>query len=108
MGTPNSGVTYPTAGSVKLEIHADRKGAAAAAARAAAEELRRLDQLDQDVGVIFATGASQLDMLEALTSTQRSRTRSQPIIPRPFSAPIRGVTIYLDTDSAAELNSVSV
>jgi hypothetical protein len=89
MRTLNNGVAYFTAGTVKLEIHADRKGAGAAAAGAAAEELRRLDQLDQDVGVIFATGASQLDMLEALTSTPRSRTRSQPISPRPFSATIR-------------------
>jgi glucosamine-6-phosphate deaminase len=39
-----------------------------AAANAAAEELRRLDQLGIDIGVIFATGASQFDTLATLTS----------------------------------------
>jgi glucosamine-6-phosphate deaminase len=68
MGTLNNRVTYFTSGTVKLEIHPDRKGAGEAAARAAAEELRRLDQLGKDIGVIFATGASQFDTLEALTS----------------------------------------
>jgi glucosamine-6-phosphate deaminase len=57
-----------TSGTVKLEIHPDRKSAGAAAARAAAEELCRLDQPGKDIGVIFATGASQFDTLEALTS----------------------------------------
>lgn len=56
------------AGTLKLEIHFTRKAAGEAAARAAAEELLRLGQLGQDIGVIFATGASQLDTLDALTS----------------------------------------
>jgi glucosamine-6-phosphate deaminase len=68
METQKDRVVYLTLGNLKLEIHPDRKGAGAAAALAAAEELRRLDKLGQDIGVIFATGASQFAMLEALTS----------------------------------------
>jgi glucosamine-6-phosphate deaminase len=56
-------------GSLKLEIHPDRKSAGAAAARVAAGELLRLNGHGKQVGVIFATGASQLDTLDALTST---------------------------------------
>lgn len=60
-----------TTGKLKLEIHPDRKSAGMAAALAAAEELRRLaqlDSLDNGIGVVFATGASQFDTLAALTS----------------------------------------
>ena len=54
---------------MKLEIHLSRKAAGVAAARAAADELRRLGKEGKDdIGVIFATGASQLDMLEELTA----------------------------------------
>ena len=56
------------AGTIKLEIHLTGEAAGKAAAQAAAEELRRLDRLGKDIGVIFATGASQLDTLDALTS----------------------------------------
>jgi glucosamine-6-phosphate deaminase len=69
METGNNRVTYLTAGNLKLEIHPDRKSAGAAAARAVSDELLRLDKLGKDIGVIFATGASQFDMLELLTST---------------------------------------
>jgi glucosamine-6-phosphate deaminase len=55
-------------GSIKLEIHQDRKAAGEAAARSAAEALNELDHAQQEIGVIFATGASQLEMLHALTS----------------------------------------
>ena len=51
-----------------IEIHPDKKAAGAAAAHAAAEELRRLDRYRKEIGVIFATGASQLNMLNSLTS----------------------------------------
>jgi glucosamine-6-phosphate deaminase len=61
--------TRLNAGTLKLEIHPDGKAAGRAAAQAAEEELRRLDRSGKDFGVIFATGASQIDMLEALTST---------------------------------------
>jgi len=55
-------------GTIKLEVHLTGKAAGKAAAQAAAEELRRLDQSGKDIGVIFATGASQLDTLGVLTS----------------------------------------
>jgi glucosamine-6-phosphate deaminase len=52
---------------LKLEIYPTRKNAGLAAAQAAAAELKRLGQKDEDaIGVIFATGASQLEMLRAL------------------------------------------
>ncbi len=53
---------------MKLEIHSSSQAAGAAAARAAADEFRRLDQLSDSLGVIFATGASQFETLGALTS----------------------------------------
>jgi glucosamine-6-phosphate deaminase len=68
METPNCKITRFISGTVKIEIHPDKKSAGVAAAYAAAEELRRLDRLRNGIGVIFATGASQLDMLDALTS----------------------------------------
>jgi glucosamine-6-phosphate deaminase len=68
MQAPNQDVTRIHAGTIKLEIHPTSKAAGEAAAHAVAEELRRLDQLGKDIGVIFATGASQLDTLEALIS----------------------------------------
>jgi glucosamine-6-phosphate deaminase len=68
MQSINNGVTRFTAGTLKLEIHPTRKAAGEAAALAAAEELCRLEKLGGDIGVIFATGTSQLDTLESLTS----------------------------------------
>ncbi|HXP12004.1 MAG TPA: 6-phosphogluconolactonase, partial [Acidobacteriaceae bacterium] len=55
-------------GTMKLEIHASKRAAGSAAARAAAETLKELEQTRKEIGVIFATGASQLEMLSALTS----------------------------------------
>ena len=60
--------TQSSSGNLKVEIFPDRKSAGLAAAQAAADELRRLDKSGQDIGVIFATGASQFDILEALTA----------------------------------------
>jgi glucosamine-6-phosphate deaminase len=68
METENNNVTRFNAGTMKLEIHASKKAAGTAAAHAAADELLRLDQLGKLIGVIFATGASQLETLDALTS----------------------------------------
>jgi len=61
-------VTRLSAGTMKLEIHANKQAAGAAAARATAEAMHRLDQLGNDFAIIFATGASQIDMLRSLTS----------------------------------------
>jgi glucosamine-6-phosphate deaminase len=61
-------VKHLRAGTMKVEIHADRKLAGEAAARSAAQAFAGLDSAGNGIGVIFATGASQLDMLRALTS----------------------------------------
>jgi glucosamine-6-phosphate deaminase len=55
-------------GTIKLEIHASRKAAGEAAAQSAAQALKQLDQTRSEIGVVFATGASQLETLHALTS----------------------------------------
>jgi glucosamine-6-phosphate deaminase len=57
-------------GSMKLEIHPNRKAAGVAAARAAAEAMKKLGSLHDSIAVIFATGASQFDVLEALISME--------------------------------------
>ena len=69
MKTTKDGITFLTAGKMKLQIHESKRAAGEAAAHAVAEELRRLDQLRDQIGVIFATGAAQFDTLEVLTST---------------------------------------
>ncbi len=66
---PNQEPKRASIGRLKLEIHPDKAAAGAAAAGAAAEELVHLDRPGNEIGVIFATGASQLAMLDALTST---------------------------------------
>jgi glucosamine-6-phosphate deaminase len=68
METEKDEVIYYNAGTVKLEVHTHRKSAGEAAARAAADELQRLAKSEKDIAVIFATGASQFDTLDALTS----------------------------------------
>lgn len=55
------------AGKLKIEIHTDRKAAGRAAAEAAAQAFQALAPKSQALSVIFATGASQIDMLDALT-----------------------------------------
>jgi len=69
MTLPPQDLTLLKAGTLRLEIHRTGQAAGVAAAKAAAEELRRLEARGSDIGVIFATGASQQDMLKALTST---------------------------------------
>jgi glucosamine-6-phosphate deaminase len=56
------------AGTLNFEIYESREAAGEAAALAAASEMRRLSETQRAVAVIFATGASQLSMLHALTS----------------------------------------
>ena len=64
----NNNFTQFKAGKISFQIHPTRSSAAEAAALATAEEIRRLDKLGTDIAVIFATGASQIDTLEALTA----------------------------------------
>ena len=62
--------TQPKAGNLKVEIFPNRESAGRAAAQAAADEMHRLSESGQAIGVIFATGASQFETLEALTAMQ--------------------------------------
>ena len=59
-------VKHHRVGNLKLEVHASEKAAGQAAAQAAAEALNQLGQGRNEIGVIFATGASQLETLHAL------------------------------------------
>jgi glucosamine-6-phosphate deaminase len=61
-------VTRIEAGALKLQVYADRKTAGEAAARDAASAIRELGSNGHGIGVIFATGDSQLEMLRALTA----------------------------------------
>ena len=54
-------------GSLAVEIYPSAKSMGEAAALAAADAMKELGAAQESLGVIFATGASQLDMLEALT-----------------------------------------
>lgn len=54
---------------LKVEVYPDRVAAGKAAAQAAAESLRQLAAQRERFAVVFATGASQLEMLRALTAT---------------------------------------
>jgi len=56
------------AGTLKVEIHPTSEAAGAAAAEAVAKLLQRLKRQPGGIGVIFATGVSQLATLHALTS----------------------------------------
>lgn len=59
-------VRYVQIENLKIEIYVSRKKAGIAAAEAAAAELKKLAQQNESIGVIFATGASQLETLRAL------------------------------------------
>jgi glucosamine-6-phosphate deaminase len=59
---------YLQAGKLKIEIHPDSKAAGRAAAEAAARAFKEQAQKSRLISVIFATGASQMDTLAALTS----------------------------------------
>jgi len=58
------------AGLLNVEVHPSREAAAAAAAHAAAANLRELASAGNAIGVIFATGASQIATLAALTAME--------------------------------------
>src|SRR5260370_358343 len=55
-------------GRLKVEIHSDREAAGTAAAQQAATAIRRAAERADLIGVIFATGQSQIDMLRSLTA----------------------------------------
>jgi glucosamine-6-phosphate deaminase len=62
------GVKHFATGTIKLEIHESEKAAGEAAALSAAQTLQGLARSGNGIAVIFATGASQLETLRALTS----------------------------------------
>lgn len=68
MGAQARQVGFLRVGTLKIEIYPDSQAAGEAASLAAATEIRRLAERSGDIGVIFATGASQIPTLRALTS----------------------------------------
>lgn len=57
------------AGSLNIQIHPDSRSAAEAASHDAAQSLTELGESNDEFGVIFATGSSQIATLGALTAT---------------------------------------
>lgn len=55
-------------GDMKIRIYPTAKAAGEAAAESAAAAMRQLDATRNLIGIIFATGASQIETLDALTS----------------------------------------
>src|SRR5215469_15517674 len=53
---------------LKVEVHPSREAAGIAAASASAEALKKMTASGTNVAVIFATGASQIETLKALTN----------------------------------------
>lgn len=64
----SGGLGRMTAGNLKVEIYDSRKSAGESAARAVAQAFEDLDREGKSISAIFATGASQLAVLEALTA----------------------------------------
>ncbi|ADV83504.1 6-phosphogluconolactonase [Terriglobus saanensis] len=60
-------VRYGKVGEMRVEVHPTREAMGAAAALATAKEILRFGKVGKIVSVIFATGASQLATLDALT-----------------------------------------
>jgi glucosamine-6-phosphate deaminase len=57
-------------GTLKVEVHPSSEAAGVAAAHAAADAMKKLANTHDVIGVIFATGASQLATLDALTAIE--------------------------------------
>lgn len=68
MANSDGAVQHLRVDNLKLEIYSSSEAAGAAAANAAAEAMKKLSQNNESIGVIFATGASQIDTLRALVS----------------------------------------
>lgn len=60
-------VRFIRMGNLRVEVHPNQESLGAAAALAAAEAMKKLAASLKSFGVIFATGVSQQDTLEALT-----------------------------------------
>ncbi|AXC12644.1 Glucosamine-6-phosphate deaminase [Acidisarcina polymorpha] len=69
MGSPITDIERFEVGTLKVEVYPTRAAAGEAAAQAAARALRDLAH-NRSIGVIFATGASQLETLDSLTRIQ--------------------------------------
>jgi glucosamine-6-phosphate deaminase len=67
--TQNGDVQLYQVDRLKIEVHPTREAAGVAAAQSAASSLMRLAKTNAEFAVIFATGASQMDTLKALTQT---------------------------------------
>lgn len=63
-----NGLKRVTGGNLKVEIYDSRKSAGESAARAVAQTFEDLDRNGKKISAIFATGASQLAVLGALTA----------------------------------------
>jgi len=70
MSVKNVEVQQFKVGTMKLEIHPTRELMGEAAAGATAEALKALSRTNEIIAAIFATGASQLDTLGALTKLE--------------------------------------
>jgi glucosamine-6-phosphate deaminase len=68
MSEENGEVKHFRVGTMKVQVHPSRRSMGAAAALAAAEGLKESGRSREIVAIIFATGASQLETLDALTS----------------------------------------
>ena len=66
----NAEIKHLQVGTLKVEIHPNRESMGVAAAHAAAEAMKALGRTHETIAVIFATGASQLATLEALTKIE--------------------------------------
>jgi glucosamine-6-phosphate deaminase len=71
MGTEKAEANYFEVGTLRVEVHGSRGAAAEAAARSAVETMQQLEGRAGNFGIIFATGLSQLDILNILTSQAR-------------------------------------
>jgi glucosamine-6-phosphate deaminase len=67
MSEENGEVKHFRVGTMKVQVHPSRRSMGAAAALAAAEGLKESGRSREIVAIIFATGASQLETLDALT-----------------------------------------
>lgn len=64
----SNGFKRITTGNLKLEIHDSRESAGESAARAVVRTFEDLDRKGSNISAIFATGGSQLAVLDALTA----------------------------------------